>query len=74
MKEIKTVGLIGLGALGVMYAERLTENGADLIVIADEARAVRYIREGVYSNGKKLKLNYRTPLEAEPVDLLIIAS
>ena len=74
MKEIKTVGLIGLGALGVMYAERLTDAGANLIVIADEQRAVRYIREGVYSNGKKLKLNYRTPLEAEPVDLLIIAT
>lgn len=74
MNEIKKVGLIGLGALGVMYAERLTDAGADLIVIADEARAVRYIKDGVYSNGKKLKLHFRTPLEAEPVDLLIIAT
>ena len=74
MKEIKKVGLIGLGALGVMYAERLTDAGADLIVIADMQRAVRYQRDGVYSNGRKLALNYRTPMEAEPVDLLIIAT
>lgn len=74
MKEIKKVGLIGLGALGVMYAERLTDAGADLVVIADAERAVRYQREGVYSNGRKLSLHYRTPMEAEPVDLLIIAT
>ena len=74
MKEIRKVGLIGLGALGVMYAERLTDAGAELIVIADETRAVRYIKDGVYANGRKLKLHFRTPLEAEPVDLLIIAT
>ena len=74
MKEIKTVGLIGLGALGVMYAERLTDAGADLIVIADAPRVVRYQRDGVFSNGRKLSLRLRTPMEAEPVDLLIIAT
>lgn len=74
MNEIKTVGLIGLGALGVMYAERLSGAGADLLVIADEARAERYAREGVFSNGKPLSLCYVTPAQAKPVDLLIIAT
>lgn len=74
MNTIRKVGLIGLGALGVMYAERLTDAGANLIVIADEARAARYARDGVYSNGRRLALSYRTPEEAEPVDLLIIAT
>ena len=71
MNTIRKVGLIGLGALGVMYAERLTDAGANLIVIADEARVARYARDGVYSNGRRLALHYRTPEEAEPVDLLI---
>ena len=74
MNAIRKVGLIGLGALGVMYAERLTDAGANLIVIADKARAARYARDGVYSNGRRLALSYRTPEEAEPVDLLIIAT
>ena len=74
MNKIKTVGLIGLGALGVMYAQRLTEAGADLVVIADAERAVRYHRDGVFANGKRVPLRLRTPLEAQPVDLLIIAT
>ena len=31
--EIKTVGLIGLGAVGALYSERLLESGADLRVM-----------------------------------------
>ena len=53
MNEIKTVGLIGLGAVGALYAERLLASGADLRVIVDEERKARYSCEGIYVNDKR---------------------
>jgi len=74
MKEIGNVGLIGLGAVGALYAERLFASGAALRVIVDEARKARYVREGVYVNGKRIDFPYVTPEEAQPVDLLLIVT
>ena len=48
---MQTVGIVGLGALGVLFGQRLLENGADVRVIADEARAERYQKQGVICNG-----------------------
>lgn len=72
--EIKTVGLIGLGAVGALYAERLLASGAQVRVIVDEARKERYEREGVLVNGRRVDFPYVTPAQASPVDLLIIAT
>ncbi len=72
--EIKTVGLIGLGAVGALYAERLFASGAQVRVIVDEARKRRYEREGVLVNGRRVDFPYVTPAQASPVDLLIIAT
>ena len=74
MNEIKTVGLIGLGAVGALYAERLLASGADLRVIVDEDRKARYSCEGIYVNDKRVDFPYVTPAAAEPVDLLLIAT
>jgi len=74
MNEIKTVGLIGLGAVGALYGERLLASGADLRVIVDEERARRYAREGVYVNGTRVDFPYITPKDAQPVDLLLIVT
>ena len=74
MNEIKTVGLIGLGAVGALYAERLISSGADIRVIVDEKRRERYVREGVYVNDVRVDFSYVTPAEAEPVDLLLIVT
>lgn len=74
MKEIKTVGLIGLGAVGTLYSERLLRGGADIRIIADCARVERYKREGVYSNGERIDYRYATPQQAQSVDLLLIAT
>ena len=38
MNEIKSVGLIGLGAVGALYAGALLDSGADLRVIVDADR------------------------------------
>ena len=74
MNEIKTVGLIGLGAVGALYADRLLASGADLRVIVDEGRKARYEAEGVFVNGRRVDFPYATPKDAAPVDLLLIAT
>lgn len=74
MCEIKTVGLIGLGAVGALFAERLNATGAQLRVIVDETRRARYQKEGVLVNGVRVDYPYVTPEDAVPVDLLLIAT
>ena len=74
MCDIQTVGLIGLGAVGALYAERLLASGAQLRVIVDEARKARYEKEGVFVNGVRVDFPYATPKDAAPVDLLLIAT
>lgn len=74
--EIKTVSLIGLGALGTMFAYQLSQHLApvDLRVIVDGDRAVRYTHEGIYCNGTPCHFNYMTPDQpCQPADLLLIA-
>ena len=58
--SIKKVSIIGLGALGVMYAEHLSQKMKfeDLRIIADQKRIDRYKEEGIYCNGKKCQFNY----------------
>lgn len=74
MNEIRTVGLIGLGAVGALYAERMLASGADLRVIVDEERRERYGSEGVYVNDARVDFPYVTPAQASPVDLLLIVT
>ena len=71
---MQTVGIVGLGALGVLFGQRLLENGADVRVIADEARAERYQKQGVICNGTPVNFRYETPEAAKPVDLMIFAT
>ena len=51
MTEIKTAGVIGLGALGTLYAHLLTEAlGKDrVLVLADQARTERYRKNALFS-------------------------
>lgn len=75
MKDIKKVTLIGLGAMGVFFAPRISEKlGADFQILADGARKERLERKGVTVN----TINYRFPIitpdvEGDPADLVIIA-
>lgn len=76
MKEIKTVGVIGLGALGALYAHLFTRAlGRDRVfVLADTARTQRYRQEGFFFNGEACDFNYVDAAAAsEPVDLLLFA-
>lgn len=71
---IKTVGIIGLGALGMLFGDRLMQGNAHVIVIADADRAARIRANGTVINGRHVDFEVRTPDEAEPVDLLIFAT
>lgn len=73
---IKKVSIIGLGALGGMYAEHLSQKIGfeDLRIIADQKRIDRYKKQGVYCNGKRCNFNYVASNSlVEPADLLIFA-
>jgi 2-dehydropantoate 2-reductase len=74
--EIKKVSLIGLGALGVLFAHQLSKHMGreDLRIIADAERIRRYRRDGVFCNGERCDFNYAAPEEpCVPADLLMIA-
>lgn len=76
MKEIKTLGIVGLGALGTLYAHLLTEAlGRDrVLILADSDRVERYRREGVYFNGRLCGFQYADAASVQaPVDLLLFA-
>ena len=75
MKELKTVALVGLGAIGAYFADRLQPVlGDDLRVIAGGARAERIRREGLVINGKQEYYHVVEPGEGEPADLVIFAT
>ena len=72
--EIKTVSIIGLGALGILFGHHLSKRMAkeDLRIVADEERIKRYKREGVYSNGERCDFHYITPEEKTgPADMVL---
>lgn len=72
---IKSVVIVGLGAIGSVYAVALHEAGVDLRVAADEARVRKYREQGREFNGKKYDFNYFTPSMGDvEADLVIIAT
>lgn len=73
--EIKRVGIIGLGALGVMYGKHLTDRlGKDnVFFIADEDRVSRYRKSEIICNGEACDFTYRSSREAITADLIIFA-
>ncbi len=72
--EIKTVSIIGLGALGIMYAHHFSKKlpKENVRVIADQERINRYIKNGIYCNGELCEFNYVTPESSvSPSDLVL---
>ncbi|WP_261166666.1 ketopantoate reductase family protein [Microbacterium sp. Marseille-Q6965] len=69
--------MIGLGALGGMYLDRIARGlpEADVFVIADAERADRLERDGVVINGREVRFPVVRPGNAaEVAELLIIAT
>ncbi|HBW36779.1 ketopantoate reductase family protein [Desulfosporosinus sp. BICA1-9] len=70
---IKTVSIIGLGALGILFAKHFSERlpKDDVRVIVNPSRKQRYEQNGIYCNGERFDFNYVLPeSEQKPVDLL----
>lgn len=71
------VALIGLGAVGAIYANRLNRllTKEHFHVIVDEKRKEKYEREGIYLNGEYAEFAYITEDEiSSQYDLLIVAT
>lgn len=74
--DIKTVSLIGLGALGILYGHQLSEKLSkdNLRIIADKERIGRYQRDGITCNGVRCDFNFVSPDEkGQTADLILIA-
>lgn len=73
--QIKTVAILGVGAVGAYFLWGLTEKlGENLWVIAEGERKQRLETDGVYINDKKMHICIKTPEEAKGADLLLIAT
>ena len=73
--EIKKIGIIGQGALGVMYGNHLKKRlgNENVFFIADEGRVNRYRSVDMVCNGEACGFSYRSPAEAVTADLIIFA-
>ena len=72
---INSVGIIGMGALGILYGDILTKSLSkeNVFFILDEGRIEKYNNEGVYCNNEKCDfsvLNSETP---RVLDLIIVS-
>lgn len=77
MKQIKSVGIVGRGGIGVNFASFIynTIGPENIAFIADEKRKQRYQAEGIIYNGKKYNFKYVSDVaEFRPVDLLILST
>lgn len=74
---IKNVSIVGLGAVGAIYANRLDAylGKENVSVLVDSSRKERYSKGGIFLNGEKKEFTFVTPDEAvHPSDLIIIAT
>src|SRR3712207_3223970 len=73
--QIRTVALIGAGAIGGYFIWGLSKTmGENFIVVAEGTRKERLLRDGLVVNGGRYELNVKTPEEAHGADLLLVAT
>ncbi len=70
------VTLIGLGALGILYAGELSSHPelCTLTCLADKKRQERYQKSGILYNGTRLDLSFADPADTQgkKVDLILV--
>ena len=72
---IRKVAIMGKGALGMLYGEQLLESGcAEVMFIMDEARLAKHRAEVYKVNGRTMPFRLVGVAEAEPVDLILVAT
>lgn len=75
-QNIKTVDIVGLGALGVMYADFFTKKlGKEKVrILADRERIERYQKEQITFNGEVCDFQYcDAAKESRPSELMLFA-
>lgn len=74
MNHPPNIMLVGLGAIGTPYADRLQQSFPDSFhVLVDPERLTRYETEGVQLNGDPLTFSYVTPEDdVAPADLIVV--
>jgi 2-dehydropantoate 2-reductase len=76
MSDIENVIVIGLGAIGSIYAAKLQQYDPNCVrVLVDPERLERYQSNGIVMNGVRHNFEYVTPGDNLPkVDLILIAT
>lgn len=75
MKTIKTVNIIGLGALGMLYGQNITEalGFENTCFVMDKSRYQKNKDNQYTCNGEPVSFHIIPDTEATPVDLVIVA-
>ncbi len=76
IKHLENVTLIGMGALGTLFASILLESlpSASVTFLMDPERYEKYHNRPVLVNGTPVHFNMVTPDQAEPADLIIVST
>jgi 2-dehydropantoate 2-reductase len=76
MKDISKVIIVGLGAIGSIYAAKLKQYDPNCVrVLVDKDRLERYRANGIVFNGVRQDFSYVLPEpNPEPADLILIAT
>ena len=76
MNKIKNVLICGIGAIGSIYANKISKyDNGNLKILVDKNRLEKYGKNPKIFNGKELKLNYILPDNRDfKADLIIIAT
>ncbi|MBR5555940.1 ketopantoate reductase family protein [bacterium] len=76
MDKIKNTLICGLGAIGSIYADKISEfDNTNLKILVDETRIQKYKNNPIIYNNKPLNLNYILPNEKDfKADLIVIST
>ena len=72
--SIKTIRIIGMGAVGMLYGYQMYQHGADMSFLVDPERYQRYQVTDFTINDRPWKMPLISSDDAKPVDLLIVAT
>lgn len=74
--EIKTVAIVGMGALGLLYGEAIAKAcGREAVrFVMDKKRYERHKNDVYIINGEKQHFLLQSAAQAEPVDLVLVAT
>lgn len=76
MEKIKKIMIVGLGALGTLYADAFAKTeDTEVFVLVDEERKKRYEKEDRILNGSPVSFNYVLPEDdLGPMDLILVCT